>query len=145
LIALAALAGVVEPSVGTATHYHANWVVPYWAWSLDKITAVGAHIFYRWKGYWGRRAAFTGVYAGETSRDEAEPFPGSAIDPAVFGVPSGPTMSGPRPLADDIEPLTSEQESVAAPIAQPRADHERGALVADENKGTLVGSGPEAD
>ncbi len=146
LIALAALAGVVEPSVGTATHYHANFVVPYWAWSLDKITTVGAHIFYRWKGYWGRRAAFTGVYAGETSRDEsATMIPDGPVDLSVFGMQSSPTDLGPRPLADDIGHLPSVPGSVATPTVQPRADQEYGTLVADENTGTPTGSGPKGD
>ena len=58
-IAENALTGAVEPAVGMATHYHANWVVPYWATGLDKIAAVGVHIFYRWKGYWGLRQSFS--------------------------------------------------------------------------------------
>jgi len=32
-----------------ATHYHATYVDPYWAPSLDRITQIGAHIFYREK------------------------------------------------------------------------------------------------
>ncbi len=54
----AALTGAVDPTVGHATHYHANYVVPYWASSLDKIAQVDLHIFYRWQGYWGQPAAF---------------------------------------------------------------------------------------
>ena len=54
----AALAGAVDPTVGHATHYHADYVVPYWASSLDKIAQVDLHIFYRWQGYWGRPGAF---------------------------------------------------------------------------------------
>lgn len=42
-----ALAGHVFGPVGTATHYHADWVVPYWIGSLDKIAKVHTHIFYR--------------------------------------------------------------------------------------------------
>lgn len=42
-----ALHGYVYPRVGTATHYHADWVVPYWSASLDKIAKVDSHIFYR--------------------------------------------------------------------------------------------------
>ena len=42
-----ALSGYVFRSVGTATHYHADWVVPYWIGSLDKIATVESHIFYR--------------------------------------------------------------------------------------------------
>jgi spore germination cell wall hydrolase CwlJ-like protein len=54
----AALAGGVDASVGYATHYHANYVVPYWQSSLDKIATVGPHLFYKWKGYWGTKGAF---------------------------------------------------------------------------------------
>ena len=45
--ALRALAGHVFTPVGAATHYHADWVVPYWIGSLDKIAQVHSHIFYR--------------------------------------------------------------------------------------------------
>ena len=60
----AALAGAVYAPAGNATHYHANYVVPYWASSLAKNAVVGAHIFYRWAGGWGRPAAFAKRYAG---------------------------------------------------------------------------------
>ena len=63
-IAQAALAGAVYAPVGYATHYHANYVVPYWASSLAKKAVVGAHIFYRWAGGWGRPPAFSKKYAG---------------------------------------------------------------------------------
>ena len=64
-VAEAALAGFVETSVGSATHYHANYVSPRWAPMLTKITQLGAHIFYRWPGALGQRAAFSGRYIGE--------------------------------------------------------------------------------
>ena len=64
-IAAAALDGYVERSVGAATHYHADYVAPYWAPMLAKISKIGAHIFYRWPGAWGSTAAFTGRYIGE--------------------------------------------------------------------------------
>ncbi len=63
-IAEAALAGYVHKPVGWATHYHTNWVVPYWSSSLVKAAVVGTHIFYRWTGGWGTGPAFTGRYAG---------------------------------------------------------------------------------
>ena len=64
-IARQALYGYVEPSVGEATHYHADYVSPVWAPVLSKVAAIGQHIFYRWPGAWGQPAAFTGRYAGE--------------------------------------------------------------------------------
>ncbi len=42
-----ALSGAVFGVVGTATHYHTDWVVPWWSASLDKIAKVSTHIFYR--------------------------------------------------------------------------------------------------
>jgi spore germination cell wall hydrolase CwlJ-like protein len=63
-VARRALAGFVDRDVGSATHYHAAYVAPYWAPTLVKMTQVGQHIFYRWTGPWGEPRAFTGRYAG---------------------------------------------------------------------------------
>ena len=48
------LKGRVYAPVGHATHYHADYVVPYWASSLVKTSVEGVHIFYRWAGGTGR-------------------------------------------------------------------------------------------
>lgn len=63
-IAEQALNGSVFAPVGWATHYHADYVVPYWASTLTKNAVVGAHIFYRWAGGWGKPAAFSDAYSG---------------------------------------------------------------------------------
>jgi spore germination cell wall hydrolase CwlJ-like protein len=63
-VAERALDGFVDKQVGSATHYHADYVAPYWAPTLVKMAQVGQHIFYRWTGPWGEPAAFTGRYAG---------------------------------------------------------------------------------
>ena len=81
-IARAALAGYVETSVGSATHYHADYVAPRWAPLLTKINKLGAHIFYRWPGAWGQVGAFNGRYIGEP-RDPA------SMRPAIFIKPNG--------------------------------------------------------
>ena len=70
-VAQAALAGAVYAPAGYATHYHADYVVPYWASSLAKNAVVGAHIFYRWAGGWGRPDAFTKSYAGREPNSQA--------------------------------------------------------------------------
>jgi len=69
-IAQEALNGSVYAPVGWATHYHADYVVPYWASTMAKNAVVGAHLFYRWNGGWGQPAVFTKVYGGrEPSAD----------------------------------------------------------------------------
>ena len=60
-VAGAALGGSIYAPVGLATHYHTNYVVPYWQSSLDKIAQVGTHLFFRWTGVWGRPGAFRRV------------------------------------------------------------------------------------
>ena len=69
--AKAALDGAVYAPVGTATHYHANYVLPYWAASLVKTQVVGAHLFYRWAGGWGQPSAFAQAYSGHEANAHA--------------------------------------------------------------------------
>ena len=59
--AAAMLDGYVDRRVGLATHYHTDWVVPYWSKGLDKIVAVRTHLFFRWRGFWGTPQAFRRV------------------------------------------------------------------------------------
>ncbi len=71
-VAERALNGAVAQEVGTATHYHADYVHPWWAPTVAKVTQIGAHIFYRWKGVYGETAAFRKTYNGrEPAIDEA--------------------------------------------------------------------------
>lgn len=69
-VAAQALAGSVYSPVGMATHYHATYVYPYWAPSLNFVGTIGAHRFYSWKGSAGRQSAFFRGHAGR------EPIPG---------------------------------------------------------------------
>ena len=69
--AKAILDGQVFAPVGRATHYHANYVVPYWSASLVKTQVVGAHLFYRWAGEWGRPGAFAQAYGGREANARA--------------------------------------------------------------------------
>jgi hypothetical protein len=61
-IAEAAVHGYVVQEVGTATHYHAAYVDPWWRPTLVQIARVGDHIFYRWPGRAGTPQALTDRY-----------------------------------------------------------------------------------
>lgn len=98
-VARAALDGFVERSVGGATHYHANYVAPYWAPRLTKLSQIGAHIFYRWPGAWGSSAAFTGRYSGEPYDPASLRPPLRSAVVTIDGVttpvvPEGPIIDG---------------------------------------------------
>lgn len=87
LIAESAIEGHIQPLVAGATHYHADYVSPYWAPSLERLTKIGAHIFYRRPG---------GAYA--------LPLPGTLpvatpSSPAPAPVPFMPWGLSPHPIA----------------------------------------------
>ena len=79
-VAAAALAGYVYRPIGLATHYHATYVLPYWASSLTNVGTIGLHTFYKWRGAAGRSDAFAARYLG--SEPVAAPHPRSYSDPA---------------------------------------------------------------
>ncbi|MET0239883.1 MAG: cell wall hydrolase [Sphingobium sp.] len=94
------LSGEVDKRVGYATHYHTDWVVPYWSGSLDKVSAVGTHLFFRWQGWWGTPGAFRGRQA------EGEPV----IARLAFLSPvhrAGPALAGAAtPQSPDFSDMT---------------------------------------
>lgn len=50
-VAMAVTAGkIFLPEVASSTHYHATYVSPRWARTMDKVKKIGLHIFYRTKG-----------------------------------------------------------------------------------------------
>lgn len=115
MVAMRAIAGFVNKEVGSATHYHAVYVAPYWAPTLVKMKQIGAHIFYRWTGPWGEPAAFTGRYAGgedQLSFDVLSGWDkrtqGDAPPAALAAVPPPRTVT-----------LTLEGESRTYAVAEP--------------------------
>jgi spore germination cell wall hydrolase CwlJ-like protein len=105
LIAAQALNGSVYRPVGHATHYHTDWVVPYWQSSLDKISKVGTHLFFRWTGWWGTPGAFTRRPSGEEPVVAAlAPLTGvdsDAPDPTVPDDDTAAEHAGFTPTLDD--------------------------------------------
>ncbi|MDM8010191.1 MAG: cell wall hydrolase [Parasphingorhabdus sp.] len=99
-VAAEALAGKSYTTVGTATHYHASYVYPYWAPSLRFLGTVGAHRFYSWKGNAGKATAFSQQYHG------GEPLP--APKPRRYDVASG------APSAASLDPIALEKAYEAA-------------------------------
>lgn len=55
--AISVLSGKAPDWVNGATHYHANYVSPYWAATGKRVTQIGAHIFYRMPGDSGSSSA----------------------------------------------------------------------------------------
>ena len=75
-----ALGGQVDAAVGTATHYHTDWVYPSWSPKLQKIAQVETHLFFRWPGDWGTSKSWQGYRGGEMSFAALLSGPGPAAD-----------------------------------------------------------------
>lgn len=122
-VARAALAGYVERAVGSATHYHANYVAPKWAPLLAKVSQLGQHIFYRWPGSWGQPGAFTGRYVGEPrdplSMRPAAPAPVALLPEAELAstVAAGPPIAR---AENDVGGLLDTTKGWTLQIPDPR-------------------------
>ena len=116
-VADAALSGAVEPSVGDATHYHADYVFPTWAPTMAKLAKLGQHIFYRWRAAALKPLAPTGV--GDAVA------PAAAVDSSDLGgaSPSVATDAPLSPAASSIEVTTPGVEALSP--AQPSTIVER--------------------
>ncbi|MBA3668679.1 MAG: cell wall hydrolase [Sphingomonas sp.] len=85
-VAEASLAGQVFAPVGWATHYHADYVVPYWAATLAKNAVVGAHLFYHWSGNWGLPGAFAQRPSGHEASAASLRSAALAVEAATAGL-----------------------------------------------------------
>ena len=104
-VASAALSGHVDESVGLATHYHTDWVYPYWSPSLRKLAKVGTHLFFGWPGGWGGPRAFTRTYRGNEvaagTGMASGPVPAVNGDAAALAASNEPAILGlPMPKAE---------------------------------------------
>jgi hypothetical protein len=113
-IAAAALAGRVYAPVGLATHYHSFAVVPAWNRAMVMTDMVGAHLFHRWKGYWGTAAAMDRRYAG----GETAPPPVTAIvtpEATMLPIPA----PGATPLLVSTQPVPRQLLATPTPVTAP--------------------------
>jgi hypothetical protein len=153
-VAEEALGGKVYDPVGWSTHYHTNWVVPYWASSLVKAANVGTHIFYRWTGGWGRAPAFTNRHAGAEPAitkmarlsnapaevEEALPEEEALADAAAVPVAPVAADISQRPVIRRFEPAQREQiNQIIAKQARP------GEQVSGSHRWALTGEGNSSD
>lgn len=151
-ISEAALNGAVFAPVGLATHYHANYVLPYWASTLAKNAVVGAHLFYRWAGGWGKPGAFSQDYARQ------EPNASALRSAALAALASRPAAA---PASEEIADIPGAQleKGPAGRVAvrfnlakarqaveeAPHQEYVEKVAASDNLRWTLSGSAPESD
>ncbi len=119
LISRAMLDGEVYTPVGTATHYHTDWVLPYWSAKLDKVRAEASHLFFRWTGFWGTPKAFVGQYLGVEDRyvklAELSPVHAGPVDNGLAGIDLTQDLARDLGLSIDLATLGSNPASLEPP------------------------------
>jgi hypothetical protein len=124
-IAEEALAGRVFAPVGHATHYHADYVLPYWADSLDKTVQIGRHIFYRLPKALGDSRSFFQRYAGAEPQlpqpDASVVIPASAVTEQLASAL----------ISDNVNGGAADVEKAAQPISPLAVDSSGSTLIAD--------------
>lgn len=133
-----ALAGQVERAVGLSTHYHTQWVVPYWRTDLVKSAVLGAHIFYRWQGAWGQRRSFLFSHAGTEVLPEKLSHGVPAFLLASGQVGGMPGQSLPEVHLASAPALPPGAGPGAAPDRRLAADDRRAVPLADQASGSLL-------
>lgn len=124
-IAEQALSGHVFAPVGHATHYHADYVLPYWADSLDKSVQIGRHIFYRLPSVLGDSRSFFQRYAG---KEPEIPEPQSTV--VLPASPATQELANAL-IADHTNGPAKDVEKAASPTTQLAIDSSHGTLIAD--------------
>ena len=135
VIASEALSGRVFAPVGHATHYHADYVLPYWADSLDKVTVIGRHNFYRLRGASGSQSFFSQRYSANEPLSPPPPLSemtkqalnALAKNPSITPLPNLPKVEEDRIQA--LEKVANLETRTKMPL---EADSTRGRLIIGE-------------
>ncbi len=106
-IAALALKRTIYPEVSQATHYHADYVLPWWSSKLVRLGKVGPHIFYRWPGM---RGALSGR---PSSASEAE------LAQLTYQAMSRPDSLSATSVAESTQLIATTMSTSTVPLAQP--------------------------
>lgn len=121
-VALHVLLGLNTPMTGKATHYHTDYVNPYWAAGLVETGVIGTHIFYRFpktSKEWGTARLALAAQASENQAldpmilADGMDIMGAAVDPLD---PSGALASS---LLVSVDPADA---AVVAPATRVETD-----------------------
>lgn len=152
-VAAEALAGTTEPSVGTATNYHADYVVPRWAFTLGKLAQIGRHIFYRLPGRVGSEGAFGDRWSGveripqldfrrlqaelDARLEEPTEEPIETFVPGLTVTPDAKDRHAPNDIGGRIDTTTSWRLSIPDPVELSNGYQK---TITSQSTGTTAGS-----
>lgn len=126
-IALHVAMGLNTPVTNHATHYHTDYVNPYWSPGMVKTATVGQHIFYRFPrtaAEWAHARLALGLQTLEGQPVDADVLAARALaiaaaDDAAAPVPAAQPVKADAPV--NSEPVPVKVEAAAVPPPAPTA------------------------
>jgi len=130
-LAKAALDGAVDDAVRRATHYHADYVQPWWSGQMERIAQVGRHIFYRWPGAQG---SLSGRPSTRVVGDDIQLARlGLDRNGALLPRPAGTIMAHPVALAE-VAPASNAPSGTVSATSGPATSGRAIVMALDTNK-----------
>lgn len=116
-VASRALAGLNGAEVGNATHFHTIQVAPNWGASLQRVSQVGMHVFYKFRRG-GQR-----TYVADSRLVKAEPavltsLPASEATPVPADLRLTPALVTEPPVPAPAPEAATDAASAAKPAAE---------------------------
>jgi spore germination cell wall hydrolase CwlJ-like protein len=115
-VALHTMLGLSAPITRNATHYHTDYVDPYWSASLIETTVIGSHIFYRMPSTRAEWTATQASLAADQAR-RAEVFDPAQSSDADLVVVSGAPAPAEASAPVAVPPTTAAALSTASLVA----------------------------
>jgi spore germination cell wall hydrolase CwlJ-like protein len=129
-IALHVALGLNKPITGHATHYHTDYVNPYWSPGMVKTAEVGQHIFYRFPkttAEWAHARLALGLQTLDGQPVDADTLAGqslaiaaadaAAVVPAVQPAPVAQPANADAPVK--VEPIPVKADAAESAPAMP--------------------------
>ncbi|EGF91249.1 cell Wall Hydrolase family protein [Asticcacaulis biprosthecium C19] len=117
-VAQAALNGHVMPAVGTATSFHTTGVNPRWSGTMERVTQVGTHIFYQFRGR-GSRMGGDGVVVPSNAVPQI--VQADTTETPVASDALNQAQAGATQPADALAPNVSMAPTTKSPTGDARA------------------------
>jgi spore germination cell wall hydrolase CwlJ-like protein len=124
-VALHVALGLNKPVTDHATHYHTDYVNPYWSPGMVKTAQVGQHIFYRFpktSAEWARARLALGLQTLD-----GQPVDADALASRSLAIAAVDAQAGAQPVASSAVPalIPSPNPAAVPPAIQARIDAPR--------------------
>ena len=113
-VAMNVMLGLNKPITNKATHYHTDYVNPYWKAGLVETKVIGTHIFYRFPKTTAEWTTARIALEAQEQREQALPV---GVDLIAIG---GDEAADPaEPSAVSLVPVAAETAAISSPIPAP--------------------------